>query len=88
MPKKSAEPKPIGVITHFFGGINVGVVKFNKPTKVGERIKIKGATTNFEQILESMQYEHEDIRAAKKNQEVGIKVEQKVREGDEVFLAE
>jgi hypothetical protein len=35
-----------------------------------------------------MQYDHKDIESAKKNQEVGIKIDQKAREGDEVFLVE
>jgi putative protease len=88
MPKKSTEPKPIGKVTHYFGGINVGIVKFNKTVNVGEKIKFKGATTDFEQTIESMQYNHEDIKSAKKNQEVGIKIDQKVREGDEVYPVE
>lgn len=85
MPEKSKKTKPIGKITHYFGGISVGIVKFNKKVDVGEKIKFKGATTDFEQIIESMQYDHQDIKSAKKNQEVGIKIEQKVREGDEVY---
>lgn len=87
MPEESTT-KPIGKVTHYFGGINVGIVKFNKTVDVGEKIKFKGATTDFEQTIESMQYNHEDIKSAKKNQEVGIKIEQKVREGDEVYAAE
>jgi len=88
MPKEPKKPKPIGKITHYFGGINVGIVKFNKTVNVGEKIKFKGATTDFEQTIESMQYDHQDIKSAKKNQEVGIKIDQKVREGDEVFPVE
>lgn len=87
MPKESTI-KPIGKVTHYFGGIGVAIVKFNKTVNVGEKIKFKGATTDFEQTIESMQYDHQDIKSAKKNQEVGIKIEQKVREGDEVYPVE
>ena|SRR3989344_1058617 len=77
--------KPIGKVTHYYGGIEVGILKFNKPVKVGTEIEIKGATTDFSQKIKSMQYDHKEIAVAKKGQEVGIKMDDKVREGDEVF---
>lgn len=88
--KKEAvkKEKPVGAVTHYYGGIEVGIIKFNKPVKVGAEIKIKGATSDFSQKIASMQYEHKEIAAAKKGQEVGIKVDDMVREGDEVFLVE
>ena len=82
------EPKPIGAVTHFFGGINVAIVKFSTSVKVGTKIHFKGATTDFEETIKSMQYDHKEIDTAKKGQEVGIKVGDKVREGDEVYEAE
>lgn len=85
MPK---EPKPIGVVTHFFGGIGVAIVKFNASVSVGAKVRFQGATTDFDETIKSMQYDHKDIETAKKGQEVGIKVEEKVREGDEVYPAE
>jgi len=86
MPK-SSEPKPIGEITHYYGHLGVAVVKFNKKVDVGIKLKFKGVTTDFEETISSMQYEHKPIESAKKGQEVGIKVSEKVREGDEVFEA-
>ncbi len=77
--------KPIGVVTHFYGGIEVAIIKFKKPMKKGAVIKIKGATTDFEQKIGSMQYDHKDIAVAKKGQSVGMKVDDKVRDGDEIF---
>ncbi|MDI6733982.1 MAG: translation elongation factor-like protein [Patescibacteria group bacterium] len=82
------EPKPIGVVTHYFGGISVAIVKFNKAVDVGTKVHFRGATTDFEETIKSMQFNHEDIKTAKKNQEVGIKVGDKVREGDEVYAVE
>ncbi len=83
--QKVKQAKPIGVVTHFYGGIKVAIVKFKKPMKRGAVIKIKGATTGFEQAIKSMQYDHADIATAKKGQEVGMKVNKKVRKGDEIF---
>ena len=75
-------------MTHYYGGIEVAIVKFNKTVKVGEQVHFKGATTDFSEPIKSMQYDHQAIAEAKKNQEVGIKVGDKVREGDEVFAEE
>ncbi len=81
------EEKLIGKITHYFTNIGVGVVELAKDKlKVGDKIHIKGATTDFEQAVESMQIEHENVEVAKKGQAAGLKVEQQVREGDEVYL--
>lgn len=80
-----AEPKQIGEITHYFSHLGVGIFKFNRTVKLGEKIHIKGATSDFVQTISSMQYNHKDIEAAKKGQEVGIKIDEKVREGDKVY---
>ncbi len=82
---KKAE-KPIGVVTHFYGGLEVAIVKFGAAVPVGTKLHFKGATTDFEDTIRSMQYDHQAIQEAKKGQEVGIKVKDKVREGDEVYL--
>ncbi len=79
--------KPIGAVTHFYGGISVAIIKFTKAVAVGDEIRFKGATTDFSQKIDSMQYDHKDIKEAAKGQEVGIKVSNKVREGDEVYSA-
>lgn len=84
MPNKKG-PKVIGAVTHYYSNIGVAIVNFNKAIKVGEEVRFKGATTDFVQKINSMQYDHKDISTAKKGQEVGIKVSEKVRECDEVL---
>ena len=79
--------KPIGTVTHFYGDISVAIVKFKRIFKVGEKVNFKGATTDFKETVKSMQYDHKPVKVAKKGQEVGIKVGDKVREGDFVFEA-
>lgn len=86
MPKNS-EPKPIGEVTHYYSNLEVAIVKFNKPVEVGAKVRFKGATTDFEETISSMQYDHKPIDKAKKGQEVGIKVGEKVRQGDKVYPA-
>jgi len=86
--KKPKEPKAIGKITHYYGHLNVAIVKFSRVVKVGESVHFKGANTDFVQTISSMQYDHKDIASAKKGQEVGIKVDQKVHDTDQVYEAE
>lgn len=79
----------VGKITHYFSKIEVGIVELSKELKTGDTIHIKGSSTDFEQKVDSIQIEHEQMDKAKKGDVVGLKVKEKVREGDEVFkLAE
>jgi putative protease len=78
--------KKIGTITHFFDKIGVGIFKLSGNLKVGDKVRIQGGTTNFEQEITEIQLEHKSIPEAKKGQEVGVKVNEKVREGDDIFI--
>ena len=78
--------KKIGIITHFFDKISVGIIKLDGKLKVGDKVRIEGGKTSFEQEISEIQLEHESIQEGKKGQEVGIKVSEKVREGNKVFL--
>lgn len=82
---KKKEVKPIGEVTHYFGDLGVAVIKFSQSFKAGEKVSFKGATTDFEQVIESIQCDHQVVAGAKKGQEVGVKVKKKVRHGDKVF---
>lgn len=75
----------IGRITHFFTKINVAVVELSERLSVGDTILFKGPTTDFEQVVESMQIEHENIEKAEAGQNIGLKVQQRVREADTVY---
>ena len=87
MPKdKEAESKPIGEVVHYFDKIQVAVIKLSAPLKVGDTIRISGGeSTDFTQVVDSMQVEHENINKAKKGDEVGLKVKEKVRDSYKVF---
>ncbi len=78
----------IGTVTHYYGGIKVAIVKLSKPVKVGTAVRFLGATTDFAQQIQSLQFDHKDIASAPKGKEVGTKVKKRVREGDQVFLVE
>lgn len=80
--------KPIGKIIHFYDKISVGIIELADTLKVGDKIKIKGNTTDFEEMVDSIQIQHQNVEEAKKGDQVGVKVTEKVREGDEVFKVE
>lgn len=75
----------VGCVTHFFAKINVAVVELTAPLAVGDHIIIKGPTTDFEQAVESMQIEHENIERAEAGQSIGLEVVQRAREKDIVY---
>ena len=82
---KQKEPKPIGIVTHYFGNLSVGIIKLKNTLKVGDKIHIKGHTSDFKQTINSMQIEHEAVKSAKKGNVIGIKVKEHVREHDLVY---
>jgi len=79
------ELKEIGRVSHFFTKISVAVIELTSTLSVGDRILIKGPTTNFEQTGNSMQIEHENVKVAKAGQSIGLKVDERVREDDTVY---
>jgi len=83
-----AEEKEIGTVSSYFSNAEVAAIKLSSKLKVGDKIRIKGHTTDFEQEIESMQIDRKDIKEAKKGDHIGIKVPEKVRPNDKVFLVE
>ena len=76
----------IGSVTHWFGKINVVVIEIHKGTlSIGDKIHIKGQTSDFIQTIESMQLDGEDVKKAKKGMSVGVKVSERVRRTDSVY---
>lgn len=82
-----AEEKPIGKITHYYGKLGVAIVKLVAPLKVGQIVHFKGATDDFSQEIKEMQFDHQAISEGSAGQEIGIKVDQKVHENDQVLAA-
>ena len=75
----------IGTVTDFFAKPVVAGIELSGALKVGDRIHIKGSTTDVELPVESMQIERADITEAKRGDLVGIKVPDRVRRGDKVY---
>ena len=75
----------VGEVIHFYGKINVAVLRCEKPLKVGEKLHFLGRHTDFEQEVKSMQVEHRSVEEVASGGEVAIKVKQRTRRGDKVF---
>lgn len=83
-----SEKKLVGVVTKYFAKINVAAIMLEDSLKVGNKISIEGTTTSFEQMVSSMQIDRADIEEGKAGQEIAIKVAERVREKDRVYLLE
>ncbi len=79
------ERQEIGQVTHYYGKIGVAILQLDGSLSVGDRLAIVGSTTDIEQDVKSMQVEHQNIDQAGEGDLVGLKVKDKVREGDRVY---
>lgn len=79
-----AEQK-IGMVTHFFNRISVAALQLTDTLQLGDTVHIQGHSSNFTQVVESMQIEHETVEKAGPGQDVAIRVKEPVHEDDTVY---
>jgi hypothetical protein len=77
--------KMVGKVTHYYTRLGVAAVELTDELKLGDTIRVLGHSTEFEQVVNSMQLEHENIAVGKAGQAIGMKVVERVRTGDQVF---
>jgi hypothetical protein len=83
----SATEKLVGQITHYYSHLHVGIIEITETgLVVGDRVHIKGKHTDFIQPVESLQVEHTDVSHADIGKSVGMRVLEKVREHDRVYV--
>ena len=75
----------IGNVTDFFARPVVAGIELSGTLNIGDKIHIKGSTTDMELTVESMQIDRVDIAQGKPGDVVGIKVLDRVRRGDKVY---
>jgi len=76
----------IGFVSNYFSKISVVAVEITGgKLSLGDTLHFFGHTTDFESTVHSMQIEHNAVTEARKGDSVGIKVSEKVREGDKVY---
>lgn len=75
----------IGEVIHYYGKINVAVLRLSQSLKIGDSVHFLGRHTDFQQKITSMEIEHQAVSEVKAKKEVAVKVDQRVRRGDTVF---
>lgn len=75
----------IGRVTHYYPKVGVATVVLEDHLAKGERIHIHGVHEDFHQTVTTMEYYHAPIVEASEGLDIGIKVIQKVHEGDVVL---
>ncbi len=76
----------VGMVTHYYDKIEVAIVELTGTLSVGDKVKfVRGGEDLFEQVVDSIQIEHEKVDSAKKGEVVGLKTKELVKDGAEVF---
>ncbi len=72
----------IGTVTDFFAHPVVAGIELTATLKLGDKIHIKGHTTDMELVVDSMQINNADVEQAKAGDSIGVKISERVRRGD------
>ena len=78
----------IGRVSHYFSHLSVAAVELSEPLAVGDRIHIRGHTTDLVQDVESMEVEHAAVENANAGDDIALKVDDHVRDHDLIFREE
>ncbi len=79
------EEQMIGTVSAFFARPVVAAIELTAELKVGDKIHIKGHTTDMEVVVDSMQINNVNVQEAKAGDSIGVKVADKARRGDSVY---
>jgi selenocysteine-specific translation elongation factor len=75
----------IGTVSDFFARPVVAAIELTAPLEVGDKIHIRGHSTDVEEVVSSMQIDNVDVKEAKAGDSVGVKVSERVRKRDTVY---
>lgn len=79
----------VGKVSHYYNKISVAVLDLDKKLSVGDKIKfVRGKEDLFVQEISSMEFEHKKVNSAGKGESIGLKVDQPVKEGIDVYKTE
>jgi putative protease len=80
-----AKENLIGEVFVYFAKVEVAALNLVGDLKVGDKIHFKGNTTDFTQTIKSMQIQHNSIKEVKAGDDVGLKVDNRVRPKDKIY---
>ena len=71
----------VGKVVHWYDKLGVAIIELTAPLSVGDTVKFKRGEEESQQVISSMQVEHQAVQTAKPGDSVGVKTDQKVKEG-------
>lgn len=81
-----AGEQKIGKVTHYYGNAGAAIIELSEGVlKKGDKIHFKGKTTDFEEVVDSLQWDHKNVEEGKKGSSIAIAVKDRVRLNDEVY---
>lgn len=88
-PWREALPgeKLVGVVEDYFSHVGVIALTLQESLRVGDRIHVRGHTTEISQSVQSMQVDHAAVEQAAAGVGVGVRIDGKARQGDYVYKA-
>ena len=81
-----SEEKEIGTVMSYYTNISVAAIRLTGALKINDQVRIKGNTTDFTQKIASLQINRKEVKSAKKGDEIGIKVIDRVRPNDRIYI--
>ena len=76
----------VGVVVKFFSKPSVAAIEITKGNiKKGDTLRYKGHTTDFTEVVQSMEVDNSSVEEVKAGDLVGVKVKERVREKDTVY---
>jgi hypothetical protein len=75
----------VGVVLHYYPRASAAVVSLSRPIHRGDRIYVRGHTTDFVQSVVGLALDGSAVAQAAPPQQVGLQLEQRARVGDRVF---
>jgi putative protease len=85
MPEEQQPSEAIGTVTHWFGHLSVAGVRLTEPIAVGERIHIRGHSTDLVETVRSIEINHAKVDHAGPGDDAAVAVEGHVHEHDLIF---
>jgi translation elongation factor EF-1alpha len=85
MSNEHDESKAIGTVTHYFSHLSVAAVQLDEPLQKGDKVHIKGHTTDLVQTVHSMQVDHQAVEEAAPGDDLAIHVDEHVRDHDKIY---
>jgi putative protease len=75
----------IGRITHYFSHLSVAALSLDETLRMGDRIHIRGHTTDLVQTVDSLEVDHKPVDQAGPGDDVALRVDEHVREHDAIY---